>query len=1217
MVEKKVIGSALGLILIIAVASTLYLSDYRTLLSNNPDSIAILIDYENNNRLEMITRGYDWEDNQEVLRWRYDETQTTLYTNGLIAARSEWRVETKAGTLQRRSYTAGTPITYFEEDDSFKVVKELNYMRDHTLTETHIFTSNLKISNFPEDYTVAFDPVDSKEYKLTWVISEIEFLPDQKQSRIYDCEIHFGNNVKVNWCNEVDNIDYVFLSKQYNALYVHFKPVSERTVYDLTLVDPAPTTTISNSCGTAWRHYNCSFKFNCEGDCDNLYLGRLDGNYTYSWDEYPCLYVADSSCDDSNAESYDYCRNLGGNISYCESEDEIIYCDGDKDCGDNNACTIDICNQDGTTDSYCVHVELSGCLEIICTGDGDCSGGGNCNVQDGHDNWCSYWTDPTYGEESFYNSTDGNYPVWYWSDSSDPLTETGQYAWIAIDKTPPTHIINDFNFTGYIPYDVNVQLECSDSTSGCVWVYYSVNDVNYQVPISNDVNIGIDININGNNTIWAWVGDNSDWNSTPTYSTINLNKPDECGYVITSDYTMTTNLFNCSGDGLIIDANSVTLDCAGYKITSDGSSVSGENGIDINGASTRILNHAEIKNCHIESFYYGIYSLYSTDTNVLDSNVLLNSAFGIFVNNSDRLQIHDVNIMDNGSYGLYALSSNDSNITDVNTMFNSRGIYFNDIIRSNISDVNIYGNTNGLYFNGDTSDININNVYVSDNSQGIEITSDPIYSLLITNSNIINNTFDGIRCGTNVNPIRVYDSNISGNDEDVDVRLCKMILINTLYTTESVTAGDGNLYVGWWVDVNASYDGNFMPLRDFTINMDTNDGIYSESAVTGFDGWTPVVALYNKIIDSSATHYLTWDINIADDQDFDTNGYQLSLFDSNQSVWLNKGYNAEILWGNVNDYYLSDDYGIHLYPSWLVDQNVTPSGQNDTNGIFMLSNTSFIGAVDVSMDLNMALPNDSNLVVCKQNSRIKTYDMDVNLVGVWHFNEGNGTTAYGELGNNGTLEGVDPADWVDGYYGNALDFNGSSSGVGQNVNVGSDSVFDVTTTDDLSLSAWVKRGTHGGSSTYTGIVGRSGSYLPWGLIQENGYQINFSVFHTDTTAPNRLSLTTTDIIPLNEWTHVVGTWDHITGVQSIYFNGDLSRTTTHTPTEIVDESGWDVEIGGNGGNLSYKGSIDDVRIYADALTATEVSNLYSQGNDLYGNYCMDINASSPAKIVSN
>lgn len=95
--------------------------------------------------------------------------------------------------------------------------------------------------------------------------------------------------------------------------------------------------------------------------------------------------------------------------------------------------------------------------------------------------------------------------------------------------------------------------------------------------------------------------------------------------------------------------------------------------------------------------------------------------------------------------------------------------------------------------------------------------------------------------------------------------------------------------------------------------------------------------------------------------------------------------NPSAVVGNVNDFYLSDDTGIDLYPSHILDQNVVPFGQSDLNGAFNITNDFAARGgnydVNVFIDLNLALPNDTNFAVCKQKNRVAVDDsicFDVN-----------------------------------------------------------------------------------------------------------------------------------------------------------------------------------------------------------------------------------------------
>ena len=159
-----------SLILIIIAATSLYISDYRVLLESNPTKAAILMGYADNNNLDFITRGYNWDAKREVIRWHYDNTYFTLYVNSLIAAKSSWQVKTKGGTLQKRSYVAGTELTYADAGEYFSINRKSNYQNKHVLIETQTFSNDIVVANFPENYYVNFVPSDTKSYELIWKI---------------------------------------------------------------------------------------------------------------------------------------------------------------------------------------------------------------------------------------------------------------------------------------------------------------------------------------------------------------------------------------------------------------------------------------------------------------------------------------------------------------------------------------------------------------------------------------------------------------------------------------------------------------------------------------------------------------------------------------------------------------------------------------------------------------------------------------------------------------------------------------------------------------------------------------------------------------------------------------------------------------------------------------------------------------------------------------
>ena len=85
----------------------------------------------------------------------------------------------------------------------------------------------------------------------------------------------------------------------------------------------------------------------------------------------------------------------------------------------------------------------------------------------------------------------------------------------------------------------------------------------------------------------------------------------------------------------------------------------------------------------------------------------------------------------------------------------------------------------------------------------------------------------------------------------------------------------------------------------------------------------------------------------------------------------------------------------------------------------------------------------------------------------------------------------------------------------------------------------------------------------------------------------------------DQWIHVAGTYDTISGDSKIYFNGILSDSV-HFGKIISNSSNSDLYIGGTdpttyrSDETFFKGKIDEVRIYNRALQATEISRLYRE-----------------------
>jgi len=219
-------------------------------------------------------------------------------------------------------------------------------------------------------------------------------------------------------------------------------------------------------------------------------------------------------------------------------------------------------------------------------------------------------------------------------------------------------------------------------------------------------------------------------------------------------------------------------------------------------------------------------------------------------------------------------------------------------------------------------------------------------------------------------------------------------------------------------------------------------------------------------------------------------------------------------------------------------------------------------------------------------------DLNRGLVGHWDMEEGSGQVVKDKSGNGndgtlGTSSAVDASDPVfapghdsSGENGTGLKFDGKND----YVNCGTGSSMNFNGTKNLSTSAWVKINSIGPNEL---IVTRNNdandaqgsiNLSPPGVI-------NFIV----TTTNGFKSATSTQTIPINQWTLLTGTYDGSN--IKLYINGVLVTTVAETGNINVSSYAG-TKIGYP--SLTTNGSIDDVRIYNRALSDDEIRQLYNQ-----------------------
>ncbi len=218
----------------------------------------------------------------------------------------------------------------------------------------------------------------------------------------------------------------------------------------------------------------------------------------------------------------------------------------------------------------------------------------------------------------------------------------------------------------------------------------------------------------------------------------------------------------------------------------------------------------------------------------------------------------------------------------------------------------------------------------------------------------------------------------------------------------------------------------------------------------------------------------------------------------------------------------------------------------------------------------------------------------IDEVGIWNralstsqitslYNSGNGQTHPLSLSNanNGTPTGTTV---VDGFYGKARSFNGSSDFIGS---FPASYVWDSTYT---SYEAWVKFNSLNDRQV---IIHRLGRQL--GI---NGYATctaNNLCFSIVSGGAWRSANYPTSNLQTNKWYHIAGTWNGNSVL--LYVNGVQVANTSYTGG--TDSYGTDApNIGrGNTGSDYFSGVVDEIRISNIARSAEEIAEAYRAGRD--------------------
>ncbi len=221
------------------------------------------------------------------------------------------------------------------------------------------------------------------------------------------------------------------------------------------------------------------------------------------------------------------------------------------------------------------------------------------------------------------------------------------------------------------------------------------------------------------------------------------------------------------------------------------------------------------------------------------------------------------------------------------------------------------------------------------------------------------------------------------------------------------------------------------------------------------------------------------------------------------------------------------------------------------------------------------------------------------LVGYWPLN-GDATDASGH-GNHGTIYGsVTPIADRHGNPSGAMAFAGGGS---DRIDVGDPS--ELRLTGAMTLMAWVWLDS---SSTRNGrIVAKMAGpgSRSWSLNIEHswGDVSKPAILWVAQDGSNLVDVYDDVSLPQNQWVHVAGVYTPGTSM-TLYVDGDLARTkTSGVPSSQYSNNGSPVLIGNrsDAGDCGWVGSLDEVRIYNEALSEPEIEAIMGEGGYLASN----------------
>jgi len=229
------------------------------------------------------------------------------------------------------------------------------------------------------------------------------------------------------------------------------------------------------------------------------------------------------------------------------------------------------------------------------------------------------------------------------------------------------------------------------------------------------------------------------------------------------------------------------------------------------------------------------------------------------------------------------------------------------------------------------------------------------------------------------------------------------------------------------------------------------------------------------------------------------------------------------------------------------------------------------------------------------DSLLSTIDIDSGLISHWTLNEETGTEITDSAGSNtGTWNGeANVRVASEGKVGSSLDFDGTDD----YVQVDNDASLE---TNEGTWALWV----------YNQADAENRGIMQFGQSGWN-YKVSIETLETERILVRGRQSTegwpyqwyiddlADNTVPLNTWTHIAVTQNGTS--PKLYINGQIDPNygvyggNQGFWTNDISDPDHDLYIAGDGGNGTFDGFVDDVRVYSRALTANEIETIYHIG----------------------